>query len=144
MGEIVLSEHQLACRAAHERVQYLRHLYRDILDGRIEYGLAGIDLQARVQELQEYQRLLSGKLKELELLPMRPDPEKEGMIEFFTKIRQALTQEVDQAVGGRLMTEECELLRLSESLASHDRDAAIQVHIEKSRAAIDALGRGLS
>lgn len=144
MGEIVLTDHQLACRGAHEQVQYLRHLYEGILDGQVECELAGIDAQTRGQELQEFQRLLSGKLKELELLPTQPDPEKEGMIEFFTKIRQALTEDENQPVGGRLVTEECELLRLSESLSSYDRDAAIDVHIERSRAAIDALRSSLS
>lgn len=144
MGEIVLTDHQLACRGAHEQVQFLRHLYEDILGGQVECELAGIDAETRGQELQEFQRLLSGKLKELELLPTRPDPEKEGMIEFFTKIRQALTEDENQPVGGRLVTEECELLRLSESLSSHDRDAAIDAHIERSRAAIDALRSSLS
>lgn len=144
MGEIVLTDHQLACRGAHEQVQFLRHLYEDILDRRVECELAGVDAATRGRELQEFQRLLSGKLKELELLPTRPDPEKEGMIEFFTKIRQALTEDENQAVGGRLVTEECELLRLSESLSGHDRDAAIDAHIERSRAAIDALSASLS
>ena len=144
MGEIVLTEHQIACRAAHEQVQFLRHLYEGILDGQFERGPGGIDAEARGKELQEFQRLLSGKLKELELLPTRPDPEKEGMIELFTKIRQALKQEENQPVGGRLVTEECELLRLSESLSSHDRDPAIDAHIEKSRSAIDRLRSSLS
>jgi hypothetical protein len=68
-----------------------------------------------------------------------PDPERELMLESLAKFKSALTQQPDAGAAERLIEEEGELLRLTESLAQHDRDPALVQSVAQTRAAHERL-----
>lgn len=134
MENTVLTEHQSACRAAHEQVQLLQHLY-----GRLAEQDHGLDARSRLNELRGDRQLLVAKLKALGLLRTEPDPEREGLLDFATGLKQAFGSPDGDAVTGRLATEEREFLRLCEQLAAHDDDQRLVETIDCTEAAIERL-----
>lgn len=136
MENTVLSEHQSACRAAHEQVQLMQHLYERLAD---DDRAQSPSFDGRVTELREDRQLLVGKLRALGLLRKEPDPEREGLLELATGLKRALGAAGEDAVSERLVTEERELLRLTEQLAAHDDDERLIESIERTRAAIARL-----
>jgi hypothetical protein len=134
----VLTEHQSACRAAHEQVQLLQHLYARLAeqDGA---GDERIDAGGRIQELREDRQRLVTKLKKLGLLRTEPDPEREGLLDIATELKRAFGGTDDDALVVRLVTEEREFLRLCEQLAAHDDDEQIVETIDRTHAAIKRL-----
>lgn len=138
MENTVLTEHQSACRAAHEQVQLLQHLYARLAeqDGT---GDEGIHARGRMQELREDRQRLVAKLKSLGLLRTEPDPEREGLLDFATELKRAFGGTDDDALVGRLLTEEREFMRLCEQLAAHDDDEQIVEIIDRTHAAIERL-----
>lgn len=137
MENAVLTERQSACRAAHEQVQLLQHLYsRLAADGQVE----GIEADRRLNELRDDRQLLAGKLKQLGILRTEPDPEREGLLELAAELKRALGADDQGAVGRRLATEEREFLRLCEQLGAQDEDEQIVESIDRTRAAIGRLG----
>lgn len=142
MESTVLNEHESACRAAHEQVQLLQHLYGRLADSAGEHARdveSEVDSKGRINELREDRQLLVAKLKDLGLLRTEPDPEREGLLELATGIRRALGGGDDQAMNQRLETEEREYLRLCEQLAAHDDDERIVASIDRTQAAIERL-----
>ena len=137
MENTVLTEHQSACRAAHEQVQLLQHLYGRLAEQEPELGR--LNERRRVNELREARQLLVAKLKALGLLRTEPDPEREGLLDIATGLRRAFGGPNDAAVAGRLATEEREFLRLCEQLAVHDDDEEIIETIDRTHAAIERL-----
>lgn len=138
MESTVLTEHESACRASHEQVQLLQHLYGRLSEPGNEHP-AHVDAAGRIEELREDRQLLVAKLKELGLLRTEPDPEREGLLELATGIRRALGGGDDHAVTERLVTEEREYLRLCEQLSAHDEDARIIESMDRTHAAIERL-----
>lgn len=138
MASTVLTEHESACRASHEQVQLLQHLYGRLAEDGSEQP-AGVDAAGRVEELRHDRQLLVAKLKALGLLRTEPDPEREGLLELATGIRRALGGGDDHAVIERLLTEEREYLRLCEQLAAHDEDPRMVESMDRTQAAIDRL-----
>lgn len=138
MESTVLTEHQSACRAAHEQVQLLQHLYTRLAeqDGA---GDGRIDERGRMQELRQDRQRLVAKLKGLGLLRTEPDPEREGLLDIATELKRAFGSTEDDAVVDRLVTEEREFLRLCEQLAAHDDDEQIVETIDRTYAAIERL-----
>lgn len=137
MENTILTDHQSACRAAHEQVQLLQHLY-----GRLaEQGSRSdaLDERIRSNQLREDRQLLVAKLRALGLLRTEPDPEREGLLDIAAGLKQAFRSPDDDAVTGRLATEEREFLRLCEQLAEHDDDEKIAEAIERTRTAIERL-----
>lgn len=140
MGNIVLTEHEQLCRTAHEQVAILRGLYEHLLlEEGSEAKIPGFSAGDRVSELQHVSEMLSAKLEALDLLPALPDPEREGVLMAFAKLKDAFTSEGDADFTVRLGEEEGELLRLSECLAQHDHDPALGDIIEQTRVACERL-----
>lgn len=137
MENTVLTEHQSTCRAAHEQAQLLQHLYGRLAeqDSRPD----ALDERSRSDQLREDRQLLVAKLKALGLLRTEPDPEREGLLDIATGLKQAFGSPEGDAVTGRLATEEREFLRLCEQLAAHDDDEKIVKTIERTQAAIERL-----
>lgn len=134
MGDIVLTEHEQLCRTAHEQVAILQSLYDHLLlDESSETKILGFSARDRVRELKHASEMLSHKLEALDLLPAIPDPEREGVLAVFAKLKHAFDSESDSALAERLGEEEGELLRLSECLAQHDRDPALSESLERTR-----------
>jgi hypothetical protein len=138
MENTVLTERQSACRAAHEQVQLLQHLYGRLAE---EHGSHQeiIDERRRTDELREDRQMLVAKLKSLGLLRTEPDPEREGLLDIATELKRAFGGRNVEAVTGRLATEEREFLHRCQQLADHDDDDAIGVAIERTQAAIERL-----
>ena len=138
MENTVLTEHESACRAAHEQVQLLQHLYGRLAEengGRHQ----GFDRRRRMDELRRDREALVARLKTLGLLRTEPDPEREGLLGIATELKQAFGGRNGDAVTDRLVTEEREFLRLCEQLASHDDDQKIDEIIDRTRVAIEGL-----
>ena len=139
MPGTVLTEYQSACRAAHQQVQLLQNLYEHIAGKENLRAVASIDVDRRIRELRSFEETLSRKLEEQELLPMHPDPEKEGLLELFTDVRAAFSGNDRRAADDRLTAEESELLRLTEQMLAHDDDAAVAEACACTRDAIARL-----
>jgi hypothetical protein len=139
MPGTVLTEYQSACRAAHQQVQLLRNLYEHIARKENLRAVASIDVDRRIRELRSFQETLSRKLEEQELLPMHPDPEKEGLLELLTDVKAAFSGDDRRAADDRLTAEESELLRLTEQMLAHDEDAAVAEACAGTRDAIARL-----
>lgn len=139
MSTTVLSEHQSACRAAHEQVQTLEHLYDHLVADEKGAAMERLQVTRRRQELSTTRKLLSAKLEELGLLRTEPDPEREGLLEIVTSLKRAFGDDDAHAASERLAAEEKELLRLSEQLAEHDDDDALAGSVADTRAAIARL-----
>lgn len=138
MENTVLTEHESACRAAHEQVQLLQHLYARLAeenDGRHQ----SIDRRRRMDELRTDRQALVARLKALGLLRTEPDPEREGLLGIAAELKQAFAGRNGDAVTDRLLTEECEFLRLCEQLAGHDDAGALGEIIDRTRAAVERL-----
>jgi hypothetical protein len=125
MPGTVLTEYQSACRAAHQQVQLLRDFYEHLVDRENLRAVASIDVDRRLGELRSLEKTLSRKLQEQDLLPMRPDPEKEGLLELFTDVKAAFGGDNRPAADERLTSEEGELLQLTEQMLAHDNDTAV-------------------
>lgn len=125
MPGTVLTEYQSACRAAHQQVQLLQDFYEHLVGRENFRAIASIDVDRRLEELRSLEETLSRKLEEQELLPMRPDPEKEGLLELFTDVKAAFGSDDRPAADERLTSEEGELLQLTEQVLAHDNDAAV-------------------
>lgn len=138
MNNALLNDYQSACRAAHKQVQMLQDLYRDFLEKIAELRV-GFDVEKRRGELRDFRVALAQKLKDQHLLPTRPDPEREGLVELLTGVMDAFTPEDHSAARERLATEESELLRLAEQLAAHDQDPLVEKAVARTRATIDLL-----
>ncbi|MBT8096104.1 MAG: hypothetical protein KJO19_03650 [Woeseia sp.] len=80
MSELVLSDYQTALRAAHEQVQVLEHIYKD----------AEEDASDRLAELLEYREALRAALREEDILPTQPDPEREALKRLLESVQSAL------------------------------------------------------
>lgn len=140
MNNTVLNDYQSACRAAHKQVQMLQDLYRDFLE-KIAAPGTGFDAATRIGQLRDFRAALSRKLRDEQLLPTRPDPEKEGLVELLTGVKDAFTPGERSAARERLASEELELLRLAEQLASVDDDPVVTQAISATQATIDELRR---
>lgn len=125
MPGTVLTDYQSACRAAHQQVQLLQDFYEHLVGRENFRAIASIDIDRRLEELRSLEETLSRKLEEQELLPMRPDPEKEGLLELFTDVKAAFGSDDRPAADERLTSEEGELLQLTEQVLAHDNDAAV-------------------
>lgn len=134
----ILTEHQSACRAAHEQVQLLQHLYARLTEEGA--GREGLDENRRMDELRADRQLLVAKLKALGLLRTKPDPEREGLLDLASGLMGALSAGNNNAANERLVSEEREFMRLCEQLAAHDDDARLIDSVARTRAAIERLG----
>lgn len=140
MNNILLSEHQQHCRAAHQQVLLLRDLYEDLLlDDDCGLEISRLGGGKRAHELGIDSEILDAKLAELELLPAPPDPEREGVLEVLAKLRSALGPAEGTPFIDRLAAEEQELMELCEALAIHDPDEAIADIIARTRSALERL-----
>lgn len=139
MNNAVLTDRQSACRAAHEQAELLQHLYDDLFGDAGGDRCAAFQLDRRLQELRTASRLLAGKLSQLGLLRTQPDPEREGLLEVLTGLKQAFGAGDERAASDRLLAEEQEFLKLNEQLAEHDEDDALAATIKDTRAAIARL-----
>lgn len=137
MEKTVLSDHESACRAAHEQVQLLQHLYERLAEETA--GRAGSDARRRLDELRADRQLLVGKLRALGLLRTEPDPEREGLLDIASGLKRAFGAESNGAETGRLVTAEREFLQHCEQLADHDRDPEIRKTMDRTRAALERL-----
>jgi hypothetical protein len=140
MNNILLSEHQQHCRAAHQQVLLLRDLYEDLLlDDDCGLEISKLGGGKRAHELGIDSEILDAKLAELELLPAPPDPEREGVLEALARLKSALGSAEDTPFIDRLVAEEKVLLELCEALAVHDPDPAIADVIARTRSAVERL-----
>jgi len=139
MPGTVLTEYQSACRAAHQQVQMLEDLYEHLAGKENLRAVASVDVERRIRELRSFQETLAQKLEEQELLPMRPDPEREGLLELLTDVKAAFSGDDRPAADDRLTAEESELLQLTEQMLAHDDDAAIAEACAGTREAIARL-----
>jgi len=139
MPGTVLTEYQSACRAAHQQVQMLEDLYEHLAGKENLRAVASVDVERRIRELRSFQETLAQKLEEQELLPMRPDPEREGLLELLTDVKAAFSGDDRPAADDRLTAEESELLQLTEQMLAHDDDAAIAEACACTRDAIARL-----
>jgi hypothetical protein len=139
MPGTVLTEYQSACRAAHQQGQMLMDFYEHLAGKENFHAVASIDIDRRIRELRTLQETLSRKLEEQELLPMHPDPEKEGLLELFTHVKAAFSGDDRPAADDRLIAEESELLQLIERVLEHDGDAEIAEACAGTRNAIARL-----
>ena len=138
MPNTLLTGFQSACRAAHEQVQMLQDLY-DHLCGPERQFAASIDADERLAELHDFEQVLSQKLKEQDLLPTQPDPERESLLEWITGMKATVTGEEQPAADERLASEESELLQYIETMLEHDGDAALEEGRGRTRDAIARL-----
>lgn len=81
MSEVILSDYQTALRATHEQVQLLEHIYSDLDEGTEE----------RLAELRDYRRALLAALRDEDILPTEPDPEREALKLLLESVRGALS-----------------------------------------------------
>jgi hypothetical protein len=139
MPNTLLTEYQSACRAAHEQVQMLQDLYQHLSGNQNLPAIASVDVSERVRQLRAYQEILSRKLREQDLLPTRPDPEREGLLELMTELKAAITGGDRPATDERLAAEESELLQLTEQILQHQEDEAIRDARASTREAIASL-----
>jgi hypothetical protein len=135
----VLTEYQGACRGAHQQVQLLQDLYEHLAGKGNLPAVASMDAGERIRELRAYEEALARKLEEQELLPMRPDPEKEGLLELITDLKAAFGSDDRPAAYERLAAEESDLLHLTEQMLQHDDDASIREGRARTREAIARL-----
>lgn len=140
MPEAVLTEYQSACRAAHEQVQLLRHLYERLLDDESARLNGQLNVDGRTRQLERDQNLLAGRLEKLGLLQSQPDPEKERLLELFTDLKRAFSDKDDRAVAERLIKEERNYLQFMQEAAGHDSDETLSDAILQTRAALAHLG----
>ena len=138
MSNTLLDEFQSACRAAHEQVQMLQDLYLHLYSAEGPLAAASIDAEDRTRELRDLQEVLLRKLKEQDLLPTRPDPERESLLELITGMKASVTGEEKPAAEERLASEEGELLRYIEKMLERDDDASIE---EARLATRDSIAR---
>ena len=138
MESTLLTEHESACRAAHEQVQLLQHLY-DRLANEGGHQASDVNSSGRLKELREDRQLLVSKLAKLGLLRTEPDPERESLMDFASGLKRAFGAADDDVLNERLSTEEREFLRLCEQLAAHDDDERLVETIDRARAAIERL-----
>jgi hypothetical protein len=142
MASTVLTEFQGACRAAYEQVQMLQDLYEHLAGQAGHRDLTSINVDQRIGELRHFQELLSGKLQQQDLLPTRPDPEKEGLLELLTELKAAFGGANRPAASERLAAEEAELLQATGQLLAHEQDEAIADAHARTRDAIARLSAG--
>lgn len=133
----LLTQFQGACRAAHEQAQMLEDLYRHF-SGELR-ETAGIDAGERIGQLERYRDYLQAALEEQDLLPSRPDPEREGLVEFLAGIKSAFSPEGRPAAAERLATEEAELLRLTEEILEERKDEPLAEARARTREAVTRL-----
>lgn len=126
MPNTLLTGFQSACRAAHEQVQMLQDLYEHLGAPESRFAAASIDTEQRMAQLTGLREVLSRKLKEQDLLPTRPDPERESLLEFLTGMKASMTGEENPAADERLATEETELLQHIEKMLEYDDDASLE------------------
>lgn len=139
MPNTLLTGFQSACRAAHEQAQMLEDLYESLCGPESRLAASSIDAELRIAELRELQELLSVKLKEQDLLPTRPDPERESLLELITGMKAGATGEGQPAVAQRLATDESELLQHIENMLEHDDDASLEEARARTRDVIARL-----
>ena len=139
MPNTLLTDFQSACRAAHEQVQMLQDLYEHLCGPQSHFAAASIDVDDRVSELRHFQEVLSQKLKQHDLLPTQPDPERESLLELITEMKATVTGEEKPAADERLASEESELLQHIEKMLEHDDDAALEEARGRTRDAIARL-----
>jgi hypothetical protein len=139
MPGTVLTELESACRAAHQQVQMLKDLYKHLAERENPRAVVSVDIEQRIRELASFEDTLSRKLEQQELLPMRPDPEKEGLLELFTDVKAAFSGDERPAADDRLTVEEGELLQLTEQILKHDDDDAVAEACSRIRDAIARL-----
>jgi hypothetical protein len=142
MANTLLTEFQGACRAAYEQVQMLQDLYEHLAGRAGHPDLTSINVDQRIGELRHFQDLLSGKLQQQDLLPSRPDPEKEGLLELITELKAAFGGENPPAASERLAAEEAELLQATGQMLAHEQDEAIADAYARTREAIARLSAG--
>lgn len=141
MTGFVLNEYQSACRAAHEQAQLLEDLYGRLTETLSVDDAAEFRPEDRAAELQGFREHLFRLLREENLLPKQPDPEREELLELLAEVKELFSSEQRTAVSERLITEEYGLLRLGEQLQEQRGSRAIEGELEKARAAIDRLKR---
>lgn len=81
MADLILSDYQTALRAAHEQVQLLEHIYEDV----------DLDAASRLAELRNYRSALEAALRDEDVLPTQPDPEREALKRLLERVQDALT-----------------------------------------------------
>jgi hypothetical protein len=139
MPNTLLTEFQGACRAAHEQVQMLQDLYEHLCGPESHLAAASTDADNRLAELRDLEEVLSQRLKEQDLLPKQPDPERESLLELITGMKATVTGEEQPAADERLATEETELLQHIEKMLEHGEDAALEEARGRTRDAIARL-----
>ncbi|HUD96471.1 MAG TPA: hypothetical protein VMO24_02940 [Woeseiaceae bacterium] len=139
MPETVLTEYQSACRAAHEQAQLLRHLYERLLDDESALLNAQLNVDERTRQLERDQDLLAGRLEKLDLLKSQPDPEKERLLELFTDLKRAFSNEDNHAIAERLIKEERNYLKFIQQAAGHDSDESLSDAVLQTHAALGHL-----
>lgn len=141
MSGFVLNEYQSACRAAHEQVQLLEDLYGRLVETLAPESGEGFRSDERAGELRWFRSLLHAMLRDENLLPKQPDPEREELLELLTEVKEVFSADERAAVSERLITEEYGLLRLGEQIRERRRSAALENELERTRSAIDRLER---
>lgn len=141
MSGFVLNEYQGACRAAHQQAQLVAHMYERLLQHAGLGNVAAYRADERHRELQRLRALLEAFLARENLLPTKPDPEKEELLELFTGLREAFGADERLAVTERLISEEYGLLRLGERMQEASHAGEIDTALAETRAAIARLER---
>jgi hypothetical protein len=139
MPETVLTEYQGACRAAHEQAQLLQHLYERLLDDESARLNAQLNVDERSRQLQRDQHVLAGRLAKLDLLKSEPDPEKERLLELFTDLKRAFSNDGERAIVERLIKEERDYLKFIRQAAGHDSDESLSHAVLQAHAAVEHL-----
>jgi len=139
MANTLLNQFQGACRAAYSQVQLLQDLYEYLASQEGHRDLTAIDVDKRIRELQSFKELLSEKLRQQDLLPTRPDPEREGLLELITEVKAAFGGDKTPAASERLAAEEAELLQTAGQMLAHEEDEAIADAHARTRDAIARL-----
>jgi hypothetical protein len=140
MPETVLTEYQSACRAAYEQVQLLQHLYERLLDDESARLNAQLNVDERSRQLQRDQDILAVRLAKLDLLKSEPDPEKERLLELFTDLKRAFSNDDQRAIAERLIKEERDYLQFIQQAAGHDSDESLSDAVLQAHAAVEHLG----
>ncbi len=140
MPNNVLTKYESACREGHEQAQLLLHLYEHLVDDAEDSLIEKLNVHSRSKQLRRDREVLSEKLAQLGLLQTEPDPEREKLLDLFTDLKRAFTDDDEHTISDRLAREESAFLELVQEVAGHDTDVSVTNSVAETRSAIERLG----